>query len=79
MAHEVTAKFHTKIVQRKDVETEVRTGAAKEKNKSKLGTLLISQGNIEWVPVGKSKSRRRLSWVQFAEMMDKQGKLVKAK
>jgi len=44
MAHEVRAKIDTKVVTGKDLEIVVKTSA------EKLGTLLISKGNIEWLP-----------------------------
>jgi hypothetical protein len=46
---------------------------------AKLGTLLISKGNIEWVPANKSVKKYRLSWERFAETMEASGKLAKRK
>ena len=60
MAHEVRAKIDTKIVTAKDLEIVVRTGAGK------LGTLLISKGNVEWLPRGNFVNKKRLSWEKFA-------------
>lgn len=77
MAHEVSAKLHTKVVAHKDLEIEIKT--VKGDAASKLGTLLISKGNIEWLPKGNSVNKRRLTWVQFAELMEAQGKVVKVK
>jgi hypothetical protein len=74
MAHEVIAKLHTKIVANKDLEIQVSTIAG-----GKLGTLLISKGNIEWLPKGNSVNKKSLSWVKFAELMDKEGKPTKGK
>lgn len=48
-------------------------------NSSKLGTLLISKGNIEWLPKGNSVNKQRLSWLKFAEFMEENGRPVKAK
>ena len=42
-----------------------------------MGTVLISKGNIEWVPSGNSVNKKRLSWVKFAELMSREGKDVK--
>jgi len=58
-------------VKNKDIEIIVR------RNNSKLGTLLISKGNIEWLPKGNSVNKKRLSWVKFAELMSEQGKAKK--
>jgi len=57
----------------KDLEIEVRN------DEGKLGTLLISKGNVEWLPKNKSINKRRLSWKKFAEFMEEHGKPVKAK
>ena len=70
MAHEVTMDISTKFVLHKDVKVDVRTD-------KKLGTLLISKGNIEWVPSGNSVNKKRLSWTKFAELMQEQGKSIK--
>ena len=77
MAHEVTATMHTKVVASKDLEIEVKTVIAKKP--AKLGTLLISKGNIEWVPKGNSVNKKRLTWVQFAALVEEHGKDVKIK
>jgi hypothetical protein len=56
-----------------DLEIFVRTSAGK------LGTLLISKGNVEWLPKGNSVNKQRLTWGQFADHMAEYGKAVKAK
>ena len=61
----------TKVVLHKDVTVDVK------KDGSKLGTLLISKGNIEWVPSGNYAYKKRLSWTKFAEMMEAKGKDVR--
>ncbi len=71
MAHEVTLDISTKFVLHKDVTIEVK------KDGRKLGTALISKGNIEWVPVGNSVNKKRLSWAKFAELMVAEGKDIK--
>lgn len=73
MAHNVSLNLNTNIVLHKDVEIVVRTSAGK------LGTLLVSKGNIEWLPVKKSVNKHRLSWKEFAKLMQEQGKPAKAK
>jgi len=44
-----------------------------------LGTLLISKGNVEWLPKGNSVNKQRLTWKQFADFMESYGKDVKVK
>ena len=73
MAHEVFLNLNEKIVLHKDVEVEVKADGAK------LGTLLISKGNIEWLPVGNSVNKHRLTWRKFAELMETQGKPARIK
>lgn len=74
MAHEVSATLHTKVVANKDLEVVIRTTS-----EGKLGTLLISKGNIEWLPRGKSVKKKRLSWQDFADLIESTGKTVRAK
>jgi hypothetical protein len=71
MAHEVTLDIATKFVLHKDVKIEVKT------SEGKLGELLVSKGNIEWVPAGNSVNKRRLSWTRFAQLMELEGKPVR--
>ena len=73
MANEVSLDINNKFVLHKDVQVEVKTDG------KKLGTLLISKGNIEWLPAGNSVNKHRLSWLKFAELMETQGKPAKAK
>ena len=61
------------FVLHKDVKIEVKS------NKKKLGTLLISKGNIEWLPSGAHVNKRRLSWVKFSALMEAQGAPAKVK
>lgn len=71
MANEVVLDIKTKLVLHKDVEVEIKTKG------KKLGTLLISKGNVEWVPSGNSVNKHRLSWEDFAELLVNNGKVVK--
>lgn len=73
MAHEVRVKIDTAVVSNKDLEVVVRT------NSGKLGTLLISRGNVEWLPKGHSINKKRLTWAKFAEFMKEYGTPAKAK
>ena len=72
MAHEVRLKIDTALVTHKDFEIVVKS------SEGKIGKLLISKGNIEWVPKGNSVNKHRLSWQKFAEFMEERGKTVKA-
>ena len=67
--HKVSFTMPTKIVLAKDVTFEVSSGGGK------LGELLISKGNVEWVPANHRK-RRRLKWEQFAALMTTEGKVI---
>ena len=71
MAHEVTLSLADKIVLHKDVEIEIST------DDGKLGTLLVSKGNIEWRPKNKSKTKYRLAWSRFAKVMEANGNVPK--
>ncbi len=73
MAHEVRVRIDTAVVAHKDFEIVVKSSSS-----GKLGTLLISKGNVEWLPKGNSVNKRRLSWADFGEVMEKHGKAVKA-
>jgi len=73
MAHEVRVKIDTAVVAHKDLEVVVKS------DDGKIGTLLISKGNIEWLPKGNSVNKQRLSWAKFAEFMEEYGKPAKAK
>lgn len=74
MANEVNVKINASVpVKHTDFEVVVKN------NSSKLGTLLISKGNVEWLPKGNSVNKRRLSWVELSELMEKYGRPVRAK
>jgi len=72
MAHQVRAKLHSKLIGHKDLEISIQTSGH-----GKLGTLLISKGNIEWLPKGNWVNRRRLSWRQLSELMESEGRRIK--
>ena len=74
MANEVKVNINASVpVKYTDFEVVVRN------NGSKLGTLLISKGNVEWLPKGNSINKRRLSWLKLAEFMEEHGRPVKAR
>ena len=66
-SHDISFSIPQKFVLAKDVEFSVKSDGAK------LGTLLISKGNIEWVPASKSVKKYRLSWEKFSELMENAG------
>lgn len=71
MAHEVTLDISTRFVLHKDVEVDVK------KDGRKLGTVLISKGNIEWLPAGNYVHKKRLSWPKFAGLMVAEGRDIR--
>jgi hypothetical protein len=72
-AHEVSFLIPQKFVLAKDVEFHVTSNGAR------LGKLLISKGNIEWMPAYKSVKKRRLTWEAFDALMRSQGKETRIK
>jgi hypothetical protein len=75
MAHQVKLRLNTAEVEiaHKDVEIAIRDRGAK------LGTLLISKGNIEWRPAKQSVKKHRFSWKRFAGLMEDRGKRVRGR
>lgn len=73
MKHEVRIRIDTAVVGSKDFEVIVNS------SEGKIGELLISKGNIEWLPKGNHVNKRRLSWAKFAKFMDAYGKIAKTK
>lgn len=71
--HEVRARVDTKVIGHKDLEITVKQDG------EKLGTLLISKGNIEWLPKGKYINKKRISWKRLAHLMQAEGRSVKAR
>jgi hypothetical protein len=71
MANEVSLDIKSKFVLHKDVEIEIKTDG------KKLGTMLVSKGNLEWLPSGNHVNKRRISWTKFAEWMETDGRAVK--
>jgi hypothetical protein len=74
MANDITMKLKSPIeVKNRDFEI------VAHKDGKKLGTMLISKGNVEWVPAGNSRNKKRLGWAKFAELMAEYGRDVKIK
>lgn len=74
MAHDVRVKIDAAVARHKDFEVVVNSS-----HDGKIGTLLISKGNIEWLPKGNSVNKRRLSWTKFAALIEERGNPAKAK
>ncbi len=75
MAHEIHLETNINQVVNKDITITVKTGP-KDKL-SKLGSLLISKGNIEWLPAKNSANRYRMSWAELAKILSEKGEPVK--
>lgn len=69
--HEVSFEIPKRLVFSKDVQFEVKSDG------SKIGTLLISRGNVDWIPANNSFNKHRMPWERFARMMEKNGKKVR--
>ncbi len=71
MSHEVRVKIDNAVIAHKDFEVNIKSG------EGKIGKILISRGNIEWLPKGNSINKRKLTWAKFAEIMQTYGDLSK--
>lgn len=69
--HDVSFEIPAKFALAKDVVFDIKSDG------SKLGTLLISKGNVEWKPANAVTTKYRMSWEKFAEHMKQHGRLVK--
>jgi hypothetical protein len=77
MAHEIHLETNINQVVNKDITLVVKTGANGKLNK--LGSLLISKGNVEWIPAKNHVNKHRISWTDLAKLIEEHGKPVKAK
>ncbi|MFC3207383.1 hypothetical protein [Aquamicrobium soli] len=75
MAHEIHLETNVNQVVNKDVTITVKTGTKAKLNK--LGSLLISKGNIEWIPAKNSANKYRMSWADLGKLIAENGKQVK--
>jgi hypothetical protein len=71
--HDVTIEIPKKSIQAKDIQFTVKSDGGM------LGTLLVSKGNIEWIPANHSVRKRRLTWERFAAMMQSEGRKARIK
>jgi hypothetical protein len=71
--HQVRARVDTKVIGPKDLAITV------ERNGKKLGTLLISKGNIKWLPKGNSINKKRVGWKRFSDLMETKGRSEKVR
>ena len=65
--HRISFEIPQRLLLRKDIEFEVSSDGRK------LGTLLVSKGNIEWIPANNKKNKFRLTWEAFAKVMEERG------
>jgi len=70
-AHEISFEIPAKFALSKDIVFDIKSGG------SKLGSLLISKGNIEWKPAKAVTKKYRMSWEKFAAFMEDNGRPVK--
>lgn len=68
MAHKILLQQPEWEVLHKDVVVKV-TG-----DDGKLGEIHLSKGSIEWVPSGHHVNRKKMSWADFADLMEEHGK-----
>lgn len=70
-SHELNLKIANSIpVGNTDIKIEVHIDGAKR------GTLKISRGSVDWLPSPASKRGHRLTWTQFAKLMEDYGKAL---
>lgn len=72
-SHNVSFVIPQKFVLAQDVKFEVKS------NGQKLGELLISKGNVEWIPRKNSANKCRMSWERFAALMESEGNAARIK
>ena len=72
-SHDVSFIIPQKFILSKDVVFEIKS------NGHKLGALLISKGNLEWIPASKSVKKRRITWGKFAALMEAESKVIRMK
>ena len=69
--HDVSFEIPAKFALAKDVVFDIKSDGVK------LGTLLISKGNVEWKPSKAVTTKYRMSWEKFAQFMESRGQPVK--
>jgi hypothetical protein len=67
VAHKIVVKQPDWEVQNKDLIIKVTGG------EGKLGEIHLSKGGIEWVPSGNSVNLKRMTWADFAWLMEEHG------
>lgn len=70
--HDISFEIPAKFALAKDVVFDIKSDG------SKLGSILISKGNIEWKPAKAVTTKYRMSWEKFAQFMEEHGKHVKS-
>ncbi len=69
--HDVSFEIPAKFALAKDVVFDIKSDGVK------LGSILISKGNIEWKPAKAVVNKYRMSWERFAAFMEEHGRQVK--
>ena len=77
MAHEIHLATNISQVVNKDITITVKTGSSG--NLGKLGALLVSKGNVQWIPAGNSANKYQIAWSDLADLIVEHGKQVKIK
>jgi len=71
MSHEVTLQLKPIQVKNRDVEVSIK------KKGKKIGSILISKGNVVWMPSGKQVRGYQLTWDELQNLMRDEGKEVR--
>jgi hypothetical protein len=71
-AHEINVTFPAQTIKNKDMEVVITSDGRR------FGRVRISKGSIDWVPAN-SDLTRRLSWERFAQLMDENGRQIRAR
>lgn len=69
-AHDIDVTVPAQTIKNKDMEVAIRADG------KRYGRVRISKGSIDWVPAN-SDLPRRLSWEQFARLMDDHGRVIR--
>ena len=69
-AHDIDVTVPAQTIKNKDMEVAIRADGRR------FGRVRISRGSIDWVPAN-SDLPRRLTWEQFARLMDEHGRHIR--
>lgn len=71
MAHSISVEMPRMEIKNQDLCVVIR------KNSVKIGELLISKGNLEFIPAGHSRNAKRFTWADLQYYMELYGRNVK--